>query len=203
MLGLAAEFEFEAFVRLAGDAAAAPTAAARQVVARSSVRAFERHERFLDRLAELGADPVGAMAPFAGVVQDFELRTTSTTWAERLLKAYIGYGVADDFLRLLAQGADGTTRDLLLGSLGDPEHAELVLAELRGADEVTSARLALWGRRLVGDALAVVQGVVARQPALGRLLAAGVPGEGDVVQRAFGALTAEHTRRMDGLGLTA
>lgn len=206
MLGLAAEFEFEAFVRLAGDAAAAPSIGERQVIARSATRALERQERLVEQITRLGGDPAGSMAPFDGVVQDFELRTTAGTWSERLLKAYIGYAVADDFLRLLAEGADEETRDLVVGLLGDERHTELVVAQLSRvlADDVAASRLALWGRRLVGDALAVIQGTIIRQPAFGRLLAAG---EGDAsddrVQRVFASLTAEHTRRMERLGLTA
>ena len=206
MLGLAAEFEFEAFVRLAGDSAAAPSIAERQVIARSATRALERQERLVERITQLGGDPAGSMAPFDGVVVDFELRTTAGTWSERLLKAYIGYAVADDFLRLLAAGSDDDTRDLVVSLLGDPGHTELVVAQLSQvlADDVAASRLALWGRRLVGDALAVIQGTIVRHPAFGRLLVAGEPEAGeDRVQRVFAALTAEHTRRMERLGLTA
>ena len=206
MLGLAAEFEFEAFVRLAGDSAAAPSITERQVIARSATRALERQERLVERITELGGDPAGSMAPFDGVVVDFELRTTAGTWSERLLKAYIGYAVADDFLRLLAAGSDDDTRDLVVSLLGDPGHTELVVAQLSQvlADDVAASRLALWGRRLVGDALAVIQGTIVRHPAFGRLLVAGEPEAGeDRVQRVFAALTAEHTRRMERLGLTA
>lgn len=206
MLGLAAEFEFEAFVRLAGDSAAAPSIADRQVIARSATRALERQERLVERITQLGGDPAESMAPFDGVVVDFELRTTAGTWSERLLKAYIGYAVADDFLRLLAAGADDDTRELVVSLVGDPRHTELVVAQLSQvlADDVAASRLALWGRRLVGDALAVIQGTIVRHPAFGRLLAAGDPQAGeDRVPRVFAALTAEHTRRMERLGLTA
>ena len=149
------------------------------------------------------------MVPFDGVIDDFELRTTAGTWSERLLKAYIGYAVADDFLRLLAAGADPTSRELVTEMLGDPDYTELVVTQLAVvlADEVAASRLALWGRRLVGDALAVIQGAIVRQPAFGRLLEAGGASEGDGdedrVQRVFSVLTAEHTRRMERLGLAA
>lgn len=206
LLGLAAEFEFETFVRLANDAAAAPSITERQVIARSAARALDRQEQLVARVTELDGDPAALMAPFDGVVLDFEQRTTSATWSERLLKAFIGYAVADDFLRLLAPGTDERTAELLTGLLGDEAHTELVVAQLSTviADDVVASRLALWGRRLVGDALAVIQGVIVRQPAVARLLDPGatLPGE-DRVQRVFASLTAEHTRRMERLGLTA
>ena len=209
MLGLAAEFEFESFVRLAGDSALAPSIAERQVIARSATRALERQDKFVARIVELGGDPAQAMAPFDGVIEDFEQRTTAGSWSERLLKAFIGYAVADDFLRLLAEGADTDSRELVAPLLGDEDYAELVVSQLSLvlADEVAASRLALWGRRLVGDALAVIQGAVVRNPAFGRLLAAGaspeLPPDEDRVQRVFSVLTAEHTRRMERLGLTA
>ncbi|NLF06119.1 MAG: hypothetical protein GX593_14130 [Actinomycetales bacterium] len=209
LLGLAAEFEFESFVRLAGDSALAPSIGERQVIARSATRALERQERLVERIVELGGDPAQTMSPFDGVIEDFELRTTAGTWSERLLKAFIGYAVADDFLRLLAEGADDTSRELVSSLLGDPDYAELVVGQLAVvlADDVTASRLALWGRRLVGDALAVIQGAIVRQPAFGRLLAAGAAEEAtaneDRVQRVFSVLTAEHTRRMERLGLAA
>lgn len=206
MLGLAAEFEFEAFVRLAGDSAVAPSIEERQVIARSATRALDRQERLVERITALGGDPAQVMAPFDGVVQDFELRTTAGTWSERLLKAYIGYAVADDFLRLLAAGADDETSELVAGLLGDAGYTELVVAQLSQvlADDVAASRLALWGRRLVGDALAVIQGTIIRNPAFGRLLAGADAEVGeDRVQRVFATLTAEHTRRMERLGLTA
>lgn len=205
LLGLAAEFEFEAFVRLAGDSAAAPSILERQGIAQSAARALERQERLVARIAELGGDPAESMAPFDGIIEDFELRTTAGTWSERLLKAYIGYAVADDFLRLLAEGADAESRSLIESLLGDAEYADLVVEQLAVVldDDVAAARLALWGRRLVGDALAVIQGAVVRQPAFGRLLAASGAPEDDRIQRVFAVLTAEHTRRMDRLGLTA
>jgi hypothetical protein len=207
MLGLAAEFEFESFVRLAGDSASAPSIAERQVIARSATRALERQERLVARIEQLGGDAAEAMAPFDGIIDEFEQRTTAQAWSERLLKAYIGYAVADDFLRLLAEGADAESRELLTSMLGDPDYAELVVSQLSVVvgDEVAAARLALWGRRLVGDALAVIQGAVVRHPAFARLLERGsrVEGGEDRIQRVFAVLTAEHTRRMERLGLTA
>ena len=207
MLGLAAEFEFESFVRLAGDSASAPSIAERQVIARSATRALERQERLVARIEQLGGDAAEAMAPFDGIIDEFEQRTTAQAWSERLLKAYIGYAVADDFLRLLAEGADAESRELLTSMLGDPDYAEVVVSQLSVVvgDEVAAARLALWGRRLVGDALAVIQGAVVRHPAFARLLERGsrVEGGEDRIQRVFAVLTAEHTRRMERLGLTA
>ena len=64
----------------------------------------------------------------------------------------------------------------MLEVLDDASHAELAVAELDAAgsaDGVLTARLALWGRRLVGEALGVVQRLLVQRPALVRLVALG------------------------------
>ncbi|GIG19320.1 hypothetical protein Cch01nite_00440 [Cellulomonas chitinilytica] len=223
LLGLVAQLEDVAFARLAADAAEAPSTEQRLELSRFAAAAVERRERVLARIAELGADPVAALRQFDHVLDDFDARTQPSTWWERLLKAYVGYGVADDFCRLAAEGLDPESRRVVLEVLDDASHAELAVAELdaAGADDgVLSARLALWGRRLVGEALGVVQRLLVQRPGLVRLVnegAAAEPAAGpeqnagtDVVAapanaptKLFGELTAQHTRRMSRLGLTA
>ena len=72
------------------------------------------------------------------------------------------------------------------------------------ADPRVSGRLALWGRRLVGEALSQAQQVAAERDALTTLLVGGgtFPGA-DLAElgRMFARLTDEHTRRMQRLGL--
>ena len=75
-----------------------------------------------------------------------------------------------------------------------------------GQDATLGSRLALWGRRLVGEALGVVQRVVTEHGELRALLEEALPradGAGVLQQRLFAVLTGEHTRRMERLGLTA
>ena len=72
-----------------------------------------------------------------------------------------------------------------------------------------AGRLALWGRRLVGEALSQAQQVAVERDALASLLVGGVGGAGrpsaDLAElgRMFARLTDEHTRRMGRLGLAA
>ncbi|UJP39665.1 ferritin-like fold-containing protein [Cellulomonas palmilytica] len=226
LLGLVAQLEHTAFVRLAGDCAIAPDVEQRLALSRFAAAAVERRDRVLARVAELGADPAATMRQFDDVLTEFDERTQPSSWWERLLKAYVGYGVADDFCRIAAQGLDERSRAVVLEVLDDASHAELAVAELDAAgsrDGVLSSRLALWGRRLVGEALGTVQRLIAQRPALERLVtaAAAEPAEaGDATAdggnapaagtatpnapaKVFGELTAQHTRRMSRLGLTA
>jgi len=219
LLGLVAHLEHTAFVRLASDSAIAPSIDQRLALSRFAAAAVGRRDRVLGRIVELGGDPEAALRQFDDVLTDFDARTQPSTWWERLLKAYVGYGVADDFCRIAAEGLDERSRVLVLEVLDDASHADLAVTELDAAgsdDGVLTSRLALWGRRLVGEALGVVQGLLQQRPALGRLLArsddaraaaAGTTAPSasttpNAPAKVFGELTAQHSRRMSRLGLT-
>ena len=217
VLALVASLEHQAFARLAGDSRQAPGLEQSLVLSRLAARCTERRDLVLARIEELGGDAVAALGRFDGLLDDFDARTPPSTWAARLLKAYVGYGVADDFCRLVARGLDARSAALVEEVLDDASHTELAVRELDEAcagDQVLSSRLALWGRRLVGEALGVVQRV-AQRPEVARVLdragvagalPVGADGRGEAVQTpatVFNELTAEHTRRMSRLHLTA
>ena len=74
------------------------------------------------------------------------------------------------------------------------------------ADPRVAGRLALWGRRLVGEALSQAQRVAADRDALSALLVGGADRPGvDLAEigRMLARLTDNHTRRMQELGLAA
>jgi hypothetical protein len=216
LLGLVAHLELVAFTRLAADSALAPTVDTRLRLMRFSAGAVARLERIFERIEELGGSPDAELERYARVLEDFDARTTPGSWWERMLKAYVGYGVADDFCKEAAAGLDERTRLLVMEVLDGASHADLTVATLAAAaadDDVLTSRLALWGRRLVGEALGVVQTLLVSQPALARLALDGgdagasaggpVPDAAELTAKLFGRLTAEHTRRMGRLGLTA
>ncbi|MEV7972575.1 ferritin-like fold-containing protein [Cellulomonas sp. NPDC089187] len=214
LLGLVAHLQHVAFGRLAEDAHEAPTTAQQLELSRLAAAAVQRRDRVLGRVAQLGGDPERSLGAYTRLLDDFDNRTQPSTWWERLLRSYVAEGVSDDFCRIAAGAVDDVTRELLLEVLDDAAHAELAVAELETAgaqDEVLVSRLALWGRRLVGEALGVVQQAMAGHPSLARLIGrregattepvVDQPATGD--PKLFGELTAEHTRRMSRLGLTA
>jgi len=199
LLGLAAQVEHAQFTRLAACSRLAPVMTQRMALARCAVQRIEACERLLERIAELGGDPDTAMWTFCHLLDGFDARTASSSWAERLLVPYLGYGVADDFCALAAGALDDESGVLVRDAMADQLSADLAVRELSPItthDRVATARLTLWGRRLVGEALTVVQSALEAQPAMERLL--GVP-RGAL----FGKLTAEHSRRMSRLRLTA
>jgi hypothetical protein len=208
LLGLVAQLQLEAFTRAAEDSAAAPTLEQRLELSRFAAGAVARRDRVVERIVELDGDPLAAIGAFDHVLDDFDARTSPSSWWERLLTSFVGYGVADDFCRLAAEHLDEASRAVVLDVLDDRSQADLAVSALAAAgagDEVLVSRLALWGRRLGGEALGVVQTLLGSRPALRRIVA-GTDANGDTVEssgKLFGELTAEHTRRMGRLGLTA
>ena len=207
VLGLLGSWELVAFTRLAGDAAAAPQAADRIELCRLGGVASARLARLGALAAERGLDLGDAVAPFLRACADVDARTPAGSWWERLLTSYIGFGVEDDVARLLAAALDPPARSVVLSVLDDDGHAALVERRVlarTATDRVLASRLALWGRRLVGESLGVVGRLVAGHPELADLLERSLDASDlPLQQRLFARLTAGHTRRMDRLGLTA
>jgi 3-oxoacyl-(acyl-carrier-protein) synthase len=211
LLGVLAYGELSAFVRLAADAALAPVIGAEAQLAGMAVAEFRHFTLLRDRLSELGVDPEAAMEPFVAPINGFHESTAPADWLEGLMKAYVGDGVSVDFYREVARFLDPATQALVLGVLEDTGHSAFVVSTIREAiaeDPRVAGRLALWGRRLMGEMLSQAQRTAAERDALSNLLVGGI-GSGMTgfdlaeVGRMFARLTEEHTRRMRALGLSA
>ena len=172
LLGGLAYGELTAFSRLAGDAELAPTLDGKAALARIAVIEFGHYQRIEARLQELGVDPRAAMEPFVAPFDAFHDRTAPKTWLEGLVKAYVGDGIASDFYTEISAFVDPGTRELMLSVLDDMGHDDFVVETVVAAtqaDPSVSGRLALWGRRLVGEAFEqrqhLLEVVVRRGPA--------------------------------------
>jgi len=209
LLGVIAYGEISAFERLAEDAKLAPTLEDKVALARMASGEFAKVEPLHRRMVELGADPFEAMAPFRIALDSFHRHTAPSDWLEGLVKAYVGDGLADDFYREVAAFLDPTTRDLVVHSLEDTGHASFVVGRVReviAADPAVAGRLALWGRRLLGEALTQAQRVAADRDSLTALLTGGTDRPGldlAALGRMFTRLTDNHLARMAELGLDA
>ncbi|UAL28593.1 ferritin-like domain-containing protein [Nocardioides rotundus] len=209
LLGVIAYGELSAFERLAEDAAMAPTLEDKVAMSRMASAEFGHLEPLQDRLTELGADPAEAMKPFVAAIDGFHDHTAPADWYEGLVKAYVGDGLAADFYREVAAQLDPATRDLIIASLADVGHSEFVVERVRAAiaaDPRLGGRLALWARRLMGEALSQAQRVAAERDSLADLLAGGVDRPGldlAAIGKMFSRLTERHTERMGRLGLDA
>ena len=203
LLGVLAYAELTAFDRLAEDARLAPTLHGRAALAKMAAAEIGHHVRLTERLTELGVDPAAAMAPFVPALDTFHESTRPKTWLEGLVKAYVGDGLASDFYREIASFLPEPDRALVLEVLADTGHADFAVREVRAAiaaDRTVGGRLALWGRRLVGEAMTQSQAVIAEHDRLAELI---MTGTGDIagVGRLIERITTAHTERMATLGL--
>jgi hypothetical protein len=209
LLGVIAYGEISAFERLAEDSKLAPTLQDKLELAEMACTELGKVGLLRARITELGADPFAAMAPFRGAIDLFHAHTAPADWYEGLVKAYVGDGLANDFYREIAAYLDPGTRDLVVSSVDTAGNSAFVVDRVREAivaDHRLGGRLALWGRRLMGEALIQAQRVAADRDALTALLAGGVDRPGlDLasIGRMFTRLTERHTERMADLGLAS
>ncbi|WP_245563559.1 ferritin-like fold-containing protein [Longispora albida] len=205
LLAVLAYGELSAFDRMAEDARLAPDLTRRAALSEMAGLEIANYRRLADRLAELGADPAEAMRPFMAAIDGYHDQTEPRDWLEGLVKAYVGDSIADDFYREVAAFLDGPDRDLVLEVLHDHRYTDFVAGEIRAAveaDPKVANRLALWARRLVGEALSQAQRVAAERDALPALVMEGTE-DLQAVGALFKRLTAGHAARMAAVGLNA
>ncbi len=203
LLGVLAYGELSAFDRLAEDARTAPTLAGRAALA-SMAAAEMGHYSLLERyLGERGVGVEEAMRPFMRHIDAFQESTAPRSWLESLVKAYVVDNLAADLYRELAEVLDDETRELVTTVLADTGHSAFAQREVAAAienDTPVRDRLALWSRRLLGEALTQAQYVVAESDGLAELIVAGT-GDLSGIAALFRKLQQQHTKRMQTLGL--
>lgn len=208
LLGLLAYGELMAFERLAADSALAPTIDDTGALA-SHAAAEQRHYELLRaRLLEMGADPSAAMAPFMAPIDEFHARTTPSDWLEGLVKAVVGDGIGADFYREISAYVDSDTREIINQVMSETGNSDYAVAKVRAAikaDPSVAGRLALWGRRLLGEAVTQAQHVIAERETLDALFMSPSSGTGvDLaeIRQVIERLTDKHYQRMVALGLS-
>jgi hypothetical protein len=207
LFGVMAYGELSAFERLSSDARFSPTLQDRAALGRLAVTEFAHFEMVSAHLAELGVDVEDAMSPFQASVDSFHERTRPADWYESLMKAYVIDAISGDFYTALAEHLDDGTRELIARIQSTAEQGGLLHSRLKSAlsdDPRLASRLALWGRRLVGEALTQAQRVGIERQFLGGLLYEGSAADQErETAQLFAQLTRNHSRRMSSLGLTA
>lgn len=204
LLGVMAYGELSAFERLSSDARYSPTLRDRAVLGGLAVSEFQHFELVCAKLAELGIDAEEAMLPFQPSVDHFHERTRPSDWYESLMKAYVIDTVSADFYRSISGYVDADTASLIR-TIQSSEGATAVLGErLKAAladDPRLASRLALWARRLLGEALTQAQRVSVDHALLGGLAGVDEARAGELVRGLTAELAAAHSRRMSQLGL--
>lgn len=197
-LSQASYVQLSLFETLSRAVTLAPTASSKVAVSRVAALSLAKHHGLAAEIKRLGHEPGPAMAPFAARIDEYARITLGADWYEMLVTAYLTAGLLGDFQLRLAAGLPGESGARIIALLsGDDGHA-LLIDELRSAIDANprlDSRLAMWGRRLVGDTL-----LLARSS-----LAPVVKARNDEarLEPVFTELIAAHTRRMDALGLTA
>lgn len=197
-LGQGAYLQLSFFEGLSRAVSAAPTTVAKEVVSKAAGIALARHHALAAEIEKLGKVPAEVMEPFVSAIDSFQKRTQGRDWAENLLAYYVEAGILDDGFISIAEGFDRVHAERIAEILGDDEAIKLVGSQLTaeiGANPRLSSRLALFGRRLVGDVLILARSALD--------LPENTAPDDERLEPVVTELIADHTRRMDDLGLTA
>ena len=115
----------------------------------------------------------------------------------------MGDALAADFYLEIADGLPDEVADVVREVLSETGHSQFVVAEVRNAVTASArqrSRLALWSRRLLGEAITQAQYVVADHDELVDLVVSGTDGLPQLADL-FERLQHTHDQRMRELGL--
>lgn len=203
LFALLAYGEVAAFYRLTDEARMAPDLNGWINMASMAAAEMSHYELLRDALAARGVDVVPAMSQYISALENYHRLTMPSTWLEALVKTYVGDALAADFYLEIADVLPGEAGDVVRAVLAETGHSQFVVAEVRAA--VTSSgrqrsRLALWSRRLLGEAVTQAQFVLADHDELVDLVLAGSSGLGQMTDF-FDRMQRTHDERMRNLGL--
>ncbi len=203
LFALLAYGEVAAFYRLADEARMAPDLRGRISMASMAAAEMGHYDLLRDALERRGVDVLSAISKYASALDDYHRLTTPSTWLEALVKTYIGDALAADFYLEIADGLPDDVAGVIRAVLAETKHSQFVVAEVRAA--VTSSakqrsRLALWARRLLGEAITQAQYVLADHDELVDLVMSGTAGLTHLAGF-FERVQHTHDERMRELGL--
>jgi len=195
--------EVAAFYRLTDEARMAPDLRGRISMAAMAAAEMSHFELLREALECRGVDVVAAMSKYATALDNYHRLTMPSTWLEALVKTYIGDAMAADFYLQIADGLPDEVGDVVRAVLAETKHSQFVVDEVRGAVTASNkqrSRLALWSRRLLGEAITQAQYVLADRDELVDLVVSGAAGLAQLAGF-FDRLQHTHDERMRELGL--
>ena len=192
-LGQLAYLQLSAFEIMTSEIKFAPTTAAKAQLSEAAAKSFDKYRSLSRSLSALGFDPTDAMDPYTERIDLFHSRTTGLDWYETVLKLYLSLGMLEEFYRKLAAGLEPDLRSEVEKALNEKtieKFAKKVLTEAMAKDATLGSRLALWGRRLMGDVLLELRGAIPDATL-------------EDLEPVIAELNGPHSLRMDAIGLAA
>jgi len=214
-LGQLAYLQLSQFEILTNELKYSPNTRYQAELSEAAAKSFETYRVIAKRIAQAGLDATDAMDPYVERIETFHSTTAPTDWHESIIKVYLVSGLLDDFYSRLAVGLDVGARTEITRVLADrsfEQFAQRVLLESIGADDQLASRLALYGRRLMGDVLLELRAALSDRKLAGwsetKKLTADQEREVKLIAYAkleplITELIGAHSVRMDALGLTA
>jgi hypothetical protein len=193
----------------------APTTQYKAELSEAAAKSFEKYRTVSKKLSGLGVDVTDSMDPFTERIDTFHSRTSGVDWYEAIIKVYLVSGLLDDFYKRLAVGLNSELRDSVEKALSDKtfeKFAQKVIKEGKAMNPELDSRLALWGRRLMGDVLLEVRAAFDNRKLAGIDKSASLSAEQErkvnlesysKIEPLISEMIAAHSLRMDSIGLAA
>lgn len=195
--------EYSAVRRLVHDAEMAPTTADRVAVMRMTGSEIAHFEVLAEQVTRAGGGVDAAIDAHREVFDKYHRVTDPSSWLEVLVKLYIGDGMTADFFSEMVQTLPDEAREVFREVMASTTSSDWVRDEVRAAvaaDPRIASPLALWGRRLLGEAITHMQWVLAEDEDVMDLLFAGT-GSLATASVFFDAIAERHSERMAALSL--
>jgi hypothetical protein len=214
-LGQLAYLLLSNFEILTNELKYAPTTQYKAELSEAAAKSFEKYRAVSKKLSSLGVDVTDSMDPFTERIDTFHSRTSGVDWYEAIIKIYLVSGLLDDFYKRLAVGLNKELRDSVEKALSDKtfeKFAQKVITEGMRLNPELDSRLALWGRRLMGDVLLEVRAAFDNRKLAGIDKKATLSAEQErkvnlesysKIEPLISEMIAAHSLRMDSIGLAA
>lgn len=214
-LGQLAYLELSQFEILTNELKFSPTTADKAQLSEAAARSFQKYRSLAKLLSANGVDVTDAMDPFTERIETFHSRTNGIDWYETVVKVYLVSGLLEDFYKRLAIGLPQEIREDVEKSLKDStfeKFAKTILIEAMKANPQLASRLALWGRRLMGDVLLELRAAFDNRKLAGTSKAKKLTQDEErrvnleaysKLEPLISELIGAHSVRMDAIGLAA
>ncbi|AVM01433.1 hydroxylase [Gordonia iterans] len=156
--------EYAAVRRLIDESAMAPTTRDRVAVMGLMAAEIEHFQVLAAQVEGAGGSAERAIDQHVSVFDKYHRVTEPSDWAEVLVKLYIGDGMVADFFAEMVEVLPDGVREVFREVLATTSPSDWARDEVRAAvaaDPAIAAPLALWGRRLLGEAITHMQWVLA------------------------------------------